>query len=294
TAGASGKVKVADVVSPVDAKVENLRNVIIGAADQIAGDLVITEKEDGVLSDDEDLLIELPSGVKFVGTPKVEVTSGDLRIGTVRVRSGDNGSDSVLAIRIENDSTEASTIRISNIRLNLDRTVPEGSLDVEIKGAAVVTTDAYEDWEGIDYVAKVAIANVVTPAPDAQKATVVFTVDNTKYTVNGVEKTADVAPYIKDGRTFLPVRYVAEALGVSSDNILWDAATKTVTLFKGDRVVKLKIGSKVLYVNGTAINMDVAPEIKDGRTMLPLRWVGTALGVTVEWDEEARTVTVKQ
>nr|MBO2469866.1 copper amine oxidase [Bacillota bacterium] len=58
--------------------------------------------------------------------------------------------------------------------------------------------------------------------------------------------------------------------------------------------VKLKIGSKVLYVNGTAINMDVAPEIKDGRTMLPLRWVGTALGVTVEWDEEARTVTVKQ
>jgi Copper amine oxidase N-terminal domain. len=165
---------------------------------------------------------------------------------------------------------------------------------VKIRGSAVMTTNAYSDWDGIDNIAKVAIANVVTPAPDAQKATVVFTVDNTKYTVNGVEKTADVAPYIKDGRTFLPVRYVAEALGVSSDNILWDAATKTVTLFKGDRVVKLKIGSKVLYVNGTAINMDVAPEIKNGRTMLPLRWVGTALGVTVEWDEEARTVTVKQ
>lgn len=292
SAGVTGKVKVADVVRPVDVKVENLRNVIIGATNQQAGDIVITEKAAGALDDDDNdkLIVELPSGVKFAKLPKVEVTSGDLSLGTVKL----NSTETALEISIEGKSTKASTIRISDVALKVDRTVAEGNVNAEIKGSAVMTTHTYEDWTGYDYAAKVSIANVVTPAPSDQKATVVFTVDNTKYTVNGVEKTADVAPYIKDGRTFLPVRYVAEALGVSSDNILWDAATKTVTLFKGDRVVKLKIGSKVLYVNGTAITMDVAPEIKNGRTMLPIRWVGTALGVTVEWDEQARTVTVKQ
>lgn len=292
SAGVTGKLKVADVVSPVDVKVENPRDVIIGLTNQQAGDLVITEKAAGALDDDDTdkLVVALPEGVTFAKLPKVEVTEGDLRLGTVKLANDDRE----LEIDVDNKSTKASTIRISDVALKVDRTVAEGAVNAKIRGSAVMTTNAYSDWNSIDNIAKATIANVVTPAPDAQKATVVFTVDNTKYTVNGVEKTADVAPYIKDGRTFLPVRYVAEALGVSSDNILWDAATKTVTLFKGDRVVKLKIGSKVLYVNGTAINMDVAPEIKDGRTMLPLRWVGTALGVTVEWDEEARTVTVKQ
>jgi hypothetical protein len=39
--------------------------------------------------------------------------------------------------------------------------------------------------------------------------------------------------------------------------------------------------------------MDVAPEIKDGRTMLPFRWIAQALGASVEWDEATQTVTVK-
>ncbi len=42
---------------------------------------------------------------------------------------------------------------------------------------------------------------------------VVMTIDETTYTVNGEEKTMDVAPVITGDRTYVPVRFVGEALG---------------------------------------------------------------------------------
>ena len=59
----------------------------------------------------------------------------------------------------------------------------------------------------------------------------------------------DVAPYIKDSRTYMPLRFVAEAMGVTESNIIWDAVGQTVTLMKGDKVVQVKIGSNVLLIN---------------------------------------------
>jgi hypothetical protein len=47
-----------------------------------------------------------------------------------------------------------------------------------------------------------------------------------------------------------------------------------------------------MLVNGVAVTMDVAPEIKDGRTMLPLRFLGNAFGVTTNWDAAVNTVTI--
>jgi len=55
----------------------------------------------------------------------------------------------------------------------------------------------------------------------------------------------------------------------------------------------MKIGSTTMLINGAAITMDVAPDIvAPGRTMLPIRWLGQALGATVGWDAETQTVTM--
>ena len=54
-------------------------------------------------------------------------------------------------------------------------------------------------------------------------------IGNEKATVNGETKELDVPVFTEQGRTFLPVRFVAEALGA---NVNWDAATKTVTIWK--------------------------------------------------------------
>ena len=95
----------------------------------------------------------------------------------------------------------------------------------------------------------------------------------------------DVAPLIKNNRTFVPVRFLGNALGVADSNINWDNATRTATL-KGKAELKLKDGEKAVTTNGNKQTIDVAPYIiPPGRTMLPARYVAEGLGFTVEWDK---------
>jgi len=133
------------------------------------------------------------------------------------------------------------------------------------------------------------------PMPVIEKIMAKFTLNNTTYsTSDGTVQAMDVAPYVKDNRTYTPVRYLAYALGVPEEGIQWDEATQTVTITKGDTTLKLTIGSKVLTKNKETIIMDVAPElVNPGRTMLPARWVSEALGATVTWDEAAQQVTIE-
>jgi len=110
--------------------------------------------------------------------------------------------------------------------------------------------------------------------------------------VNGDATVLDVAPFIKDNRTFVPVRFVAEALGAE---VKWDEATQTVTATRGDDVVVLTIGSNVMTVNGDAAVTDVAPFIAEGnRTVLPFRAVAEAFGAEVkaEFNEDGTTHSV--
>ncbi|RKO65649.1 copper amine oxidase N-terminal domain-containing protein [Desulfofundulus salinus] len=310
SAGAANtKLVIAKAVVPVSAEAE-VADVKIGVQNQSAPDLVITEAKKGAIeqkveknisgatrSGDGEITITLPAGVKFAATPKVEVTSGDLELKADQARLTDN--DAVFRIPVKSESTKPSTIRVYGIKLTLDRTVPEGDLMVKVGGLAVVenTRANGDDANAIEAgefdtgtAVKVKLANCITPAPGEQKSTVVFKVSDTKFTVNGVEQTMDVAPYIKNGRTYVPVRYSAQAVGVAADNILYSGGK--VTLIKGDKVVQFTIGSNVMLINGVAINMDVKAEITNGRTMLPFRYVAQALGAQVNWDPTEQTVTM--
>ena len=51
-------------------------------------------------------------------------------------------------------------------------------------------------------------------------------------TVNGETVKLDSPAIIENNRTYLPVRAIANALGVDNSNIAWDAATSTATLVK--------------------------------------------------------------
>ncbi len=289
TAGASGTVLVANA-SPIVTLSSDTKDIKVGIQAQAAGDLIITEgaKEAIAAGAGNPVWINAPAGVTFAAVPTVEVIEGNIAIDTVTRIAG----NTVIQIVVDSQSTAASKIKVSNIKVTVDRTVPEGSVNVSISGAGVMQ-NAFA-FTNVTNAGSVAIAKVITPAPGEVTSTAEFVIGGSTYVVDGVEKTMDVAPYIKDGRTFLPVRYVAAAIGVSESNILWDAGTRAVTVFKGDRIVQMTIGSKILVVNGMSITMDTAPEIKDGRTMLPIRWVAQALGITVDWDAETRTVTVTQ
>lgn len=120
----------------------------------------------------------------------------------------------------------------------------------------------------------------------------VFTVGSTVFSMGGSEQSMDVAPYIDNGRTYLPVRYAAESVGVASDDITWNPATSQVVITTGGRSIVLAVGSKTLMLNGVAIAMDAAPEIAGGRVMLPVRFLAQALGVDITWDPTNRTVVI--
>jgi hypothetical protein len=120
-----------------------------------------------------------------------------------------------------------------------------------------------------------------------------FTIGSMNYYLNGTYKTMDAAPYIKNNRTYMPVRYVAYAMGLTDANIVWNGATNTATLTKGSTSVILVIGSRIMYVNGAPRTMDVAPEITNNRICLPIAWVASAFGCTATWNGTAKTVTIR-
>ena len=120
------------------------------------------------------------------------------------------------------------------------------------------------------------------------KAVAVFKVGAGKYVVNDLIK-EDAAPYIKNGRTYLPIRYVAYALGIGDNSIAWDDDSETVYLVKNGEIMKVKVGGGISLGN-RQVSTDAPPEISQGRAMLPLRAVAEAFGCKVNWDNDTQKV----
>jgi len=113
--------------------------------------------------------------------------------------------------------------------------------------------------------------------------------------VNGQYATfTDAVPQMKDNRSCLPFAAVFQQLGFAQENMTWDGDTRTVTAVKGDDTVALTIGEKSITLNGRKISTDVAPYIDPAtnRTYVPFGLVADALGCSVGWDAEERTVII--
>lgn len=111
--------------------------------------------------------------------------------------------------------------------------------------------------------------------------------------LNGQPLAFDVPPVVQNGRTLVPVRAIFEALGA---RITWDPASQTISAVhpERDRYVILTIGSTTSWVDGRETKLDVAPQIIEGRTLVPLRFISTAMGAEVGWDPVTETVTLTQ
>ncbi|OEF96812.1 copper amine oxidase N-terminal domain-containing protein [Desulfuribacillus alkaliarsenatis] len=286
-------VKVATVTPPAVTTID-VADIRLGIQDQAAPNIVIEEPYAGAWEAGKTVQIALSSSAAdyftFTGH-RASVTEGDLEI------RGVSRNNNVLSFTVDVESSVASTVTLSGIEITVNRNAPEGYFTVDVQGTALVEYTGSYSNSIASRVDRVNYANVVTRAPDylipgQGEQQVVFSVDSSTYTVGGVERVMDVAPFIQDGRTMLPVRFVADSVAVSEDNIIWNPVTKQVTLMKGDRIAQMTIGSNVMLVNGVSVAMDTTAEIKDGRTVLPVRFVAQALGVSIQWDDATRTVTI--
>ena len=118
---------------------------------------------------------------------------------------------------------------------------------------------------------------------------IILTIGSQKISVFGREIQNDVAPKIVNDRTMLPIRIVAESLG---GTVTWNGELQRVTIQKGADVILITIGADTAYVNGTAVKLDAAAFVENGRTYLPLRFVSETLGAQVAWNEAEKTVTI--
>jgi hypothetical protein len=110
--------------------------------------------------------------------------------------------------------------------------------------------------------------------------------------VNGETVTfPDAVPFVEPGtdRTMVPARFLAEALGLS---VKWNEQSKQVTLKKNDTTILLSIGQNHALVNGKSVALDAPAMIRNGRTMVPLRFIGEALGAGITWEAERNLVNV--
>ena len=99
----------------------------------------------------------------------------------------------------------------------------------------------------------------------------------------------DVAPLIIDGRTLLPVRKVFECMGAE---VTYDDITRTAIAKKDDTEIRITIDNKIAKVNGEDKELDVPAMVLNGRTLVPVRFVGESLNADVEWDGENEVVYV--
>ncbi len=107
--------------------------------------------------------------------------------------------------------------------------------------------------------------------------------------IDGLPLPSAAAPCIQNGRVLVPFRVIAEALHVEVD---WDGEAKAVYASAGQTQVELVMGSRTALLNKAPTLLDVGPQIIEGKTLVPLRFFGTAFGCTVNWVDSKREVQI--
>ena len=116
-------------------------------------------------------------------------------------------------------------------------------------------------------------------------------IDSTLCQIDGKETSMDMAPpFISNGRTFVPVRFIAQTFGVAEEDINWEpktGAVEKVVIPYENKLVTITIGSRNIFVlednEIDQVVCDEAPFIEDGRTVLPLRAIGELFGADFDW-----------
>ncbi|MDK8179696.1 N-acetylmuramoyl-L-alanine amidase family protein [Paenibacillus sp. UMB4589-SE434] len=85
----------------------------------------------------------------------------------------------------------------------------------------------------------------------------------------------------------IPIRVVSEELGYKVD---WNQKARTISIKNGTSTILLTVDKNTASINGKTTQLDVAPMVKNGSTLVPLRFVGESLGLKVDWDNESKSV----
>jgi hypothetical protein len=134
------------------------------------------------------------------------------------------------------------------------------------------------------------------PTPDPVQVpvqTLQFTLGDTNYILNNTVKAMDALPFVDStNHLMLPLRFTANALGISDQDIAWNADKQAATLKKGDQVISFTAGQPSYTVNGNTVPMDTSLQIRHNRLIVPVRYLSEALGFDISWKSGTNRVTI--
>lgn len=112
--------------------------------------------------------------------------------------------------------------------------------------------------------------------------------------IDGTKVIFDQPPINKDGRTLVPLRAIFEGLGMTVE---WDQASQKIVASNDNVEINLQVGNVNASVGNDEAGfieteLDVAPQIVNGSTLVPVRFIGEASGSDVVWDGTTKSVNI--
>ncbi|WP_306544207.1 copper amine oxidase N-terminal domain-containing protein, partial [Anaerotignum sp.] len=296
------KVTIAKFVKPFVVEAQQNDMQIDYRNTEIPTSVVIKEAEAGLWDKDTKFELSLDK-IDFDDEGKLAVDKkSGLEIKDDEIKE----KDGVLSFTIDSRSDdEPAVVTLSGMQLYMERNLPAGAYDLKVWSPSMLGSEVDKvvaDKDRVGYLgekvlgmdlskgsdkvyciadinddfysttAKAGFVNIVTAGredTDSFTTKVVVPVGE-KYLISGETKQEIPVPaYINaDGYTMLPLRAVSVALGINSNNVLWDQATRTATIMYGSKIISMTYGQKVVYVNAAPIPASTSVEIKENRMFL--------------------------
>lgn len=127
------------------------------------------------------------------------------------------------------------------------------------------------------------VLSVISFGADAQT-------NDIRINFNGKEINMTEKPFIEGGRTLVPIRFIAENMGLKVD---WNENSKQVLVTSSNTKITLTINENKAYVNEKEIILDTKAIISDSRTYVPVRFIAESMGLKVDWNETSRTIKLR-
>lgn len=124
-----------------------------------------------------------------------------------------------------------------------------------------------------------------------EKAAVITEMERIAVFLDGKEIPLDVPPEIRNDRTMIPIRRLAELIGATVE---WMQDTQQIVMTRAGVTVTMTLNSTIATIDDKTVEMDVAPYANNGRTLIPVRYMAEFFGQKVDWDGRMRQVLITE
>jgi hypothetical protein len=111
--------------------------------------------------------------------------------------------------------------------------------------------------------------------------------------VNGKEARLETPPILIKGRTMVPIRFISETYGA---NVIWNDYDQSIRIVLKGTTLNLWIGKTNATIEKNGVKktskLDTPPLIKNGRTLVPIRFIMEAYSSRIEWIQQYLLVQI--